>query len=66
MNTAKRLGLLLDLLLLAASLSTGGQVAEQVRTLAILVGTALGGLVIFCAVVLAIAVLDQRKPPYPI
>jgi hypothetical protein len=66
MNTAKRLGLLLDLLLLAASLTTGGPVAEQVRILAILVAAVLGGLVIVCAVILAIAVLDQRKPPYPI
>jgi CHASE2 domain-containing sensor protein len=66
MNTAKRFGLLLDLLLLAASLTTGGPVAEQVRILAILVAAVLGGLVIVCAVILAIAVLDQRKPPYPI
>jgi hypothetical protein len=31
MTTAKRFGLLLDLVLLAASLTTGGPVAEQVR-----------------------------------
>lgn len=66
MNTAKRFGLLLDLVLLAASLTTGGPVAAQVRTLAVLVAAVVGGLVIICAVILAIGVLDQRKPPYPI
>jgi hypothetical protein len=62
----KRLSLLLDLLLLAASLAGNGPVGEQVRELAIAVATVLGGLVIVCAVILAIGVLDQRKPPYPI
>jgi hypothetical protein len=62
----KRLSLLLDLLLLAASPAGNGPVGEQVRELAIAVATVLGGLVIVCAVILAIGVLDQRKPPYPI
>jgi hypothetical protein len=66
MKTAKRLGLLLDFVLLAASLTTGGSVATQVRTLAVLVAAVVGGLVIFCAVVLTIGVCEQRKPPYPI
>jgi hypothetical protein len=66
MNTAKRLSILLDLLLLATSLAGGGQVAEQVRDLAIAVAAALGALVIVCAVILTLGVLDQRKPPYRI
>lgn len=66
MTTAKRLSLLLDFVLLAASITTGGPVAAQVRTLAILVAAVVGGLVMFCAVVLTIAVCEQRKPPYPI
>jgi hypothetical protein len=66
MNNAKRFGLLLDLLLLAASVTSGGPVAEQVRTIGILVGAAVGGLAVFCAVVLTIGVLENRKPPYPL
>ena len=66
MNTAKRLSLLLDFLLFAASITTGGPVAEQVRIIAIVVVASLGAAAIFCAVVLCIAVVQQRQPPYPI
>ena len=66
MNTAKRLSIMLDLLLLATSLAGGGQVGEQVRDLAIAVAAVLGSLVIVCALILTIGVLDQRKPPYSI
>jgi hypothetical protein len=66
MTNAKRFSLLVDLLLLAASITTGGPVGEQVRTICVLVAAVVGGLAVFCAVVLTIGVLEQRKPPYPI
>jgi hypothetical protein len=66
MNTAKRFSLLVDLVLLAASFAQGGPVAEQVRTIGVLVAAVVGALAVFCAVVLAIGVCAQRKPPYPI
>ena len=66
MNAAKRFSLLVDLVLLAASIATGGPVAEQVRVIGVLVVAVVGGLAVFCAVVLTIGVCAQRKPPYPI
>jgi hypothetical protein len=66
MKPAKRLSLFLDLLMLAASFAGTGPGAEQVRELAIAVAAVLGVLAIVCAVILAIGVLDQRKPPYSI
>jgi hypothetical protein len=66
MNKIKPFGLLLDLLLLAASFAGTGPGAEQIRELAIAVAAVLGVLVIVCAVILTIGVLDQRKPPYSI
>jgi hypothetical protein len=66
MHTARRLSLLLDLALLAASLVTGGPVADGIRTIAVLMAAIVGGLVVFCAVVLTIAVVQQRTPPYRI
>jgi hypothetical protein len=66
MKTTKRLSLLVDLVLLAANLAQGGPVAEQVRMVGVLVAAVVGGLAVFCAVVLTIGVCAQRKPPYPI
>jgi predicted membrane channel-forming protein YqfA (hemolysin III family) len=66
MRTAKRFGLLLDLVLLAASIATGSPVGVQVERLAILIVAIVGALAIFCLSVLAIALLDQRKAPYRI
>jgi hypothetical protein len=61
----KRLSLLLDLALLAASFGTG-PVAEQIRLIGIIMVAALGVAAIFCAIVLCVAVLQQRQPPYPL
>jgi hypothetical protein len=65
MKTAKRLGLLLDLVLLAASITTGGPIVPQVQAIAVIVAAAIGGLAIFCAVVLTVAVVQQKQPPFP-
>ena len=66
MKTARALSLLLDLVLLAASLVTGGNVGNGIRTIAVLVAAVVGGLVIFVAAVLTMAVVQQRQPPYRI
>jgi hypothetical protein len=58
--------LLLDLAMLAASLGAGGPVADGVRAIALIVVAMLGGLVVFVAAVLAVGVLAQRQPPYPL
>lgn len=64
MQTAKRFGLLLDLLLLATSLAGGGPLGPQIRIIALVVAGVVGALVIFCAVVLTIAAVQSRQPPY--
>jgi hypothetical protein len=56
--------LLAELAMLAASLRTAGPIADGVRTVGLIVVTILGALVVFVAAVFAVAVLDQRKPPY--
>jgi hypothetical protein len=64
-RTARHLGLLLDLVLLAAGLVTGGPIGAGVRAIAVIVAAVCGGLVIFVAVVLTIGVVQQRQPPFP-
>jgi hypothetical protein len=64
MQTAKRFGLVLDLLLLATSLAGGGPLGPQIRILALVVATVVGVLAVFCAVILVIAVVQQRQSPY--
>jgi hypothetical protein len=63
MKAAKAVGLLLDVLLLAASLSTG-PVSDGIRVIAVIVAAMIGALVIFCAVCLTLGILAQREPPY--
>ena len=65
MKVAKALGLLLDLLILGASLATGGNVGDGIRAIGVVVAAIIGALVIFCAVVLTLGALAQRQPPYP-
>jgi hypothetical protein len=60
----KAAGFLLDLTLLAASLVTDGPVSDGVRTVALVVVVMVGGAVVFLVVCLAVAVLQQRQPPY--
>ena len=61
----KLAGFLLDLAMLAASLATGGPIGEGIRTVAVIVAAVVGGAVVFMAVCLAVAVIQQRQPPYP-
>jgi hypothetical protein len=65
MKTAKRIGLLLDFLLLAANLVGGGPIGEQIRIIALVVASVVGALAVFCAVVLTVGIVGQRQPPYP-
>jgi hypothetical protein len=58
--------LLLELAMLAASLGTAGPIADGVRAIGLIVVAIVGALVVFVAAVFAVAILDQRKPPYPI
>jgi hypothetical protein len=66
MKPTKRISLLLELLMLAASLTTGGRVGDGIQAIAVLVAAVVGGLAILTAVVLTIGVVAQRQPPYPI
>jgi hypothetical protein len=65
MKTARAFGFLVELVMLAASLSTGGNVGEAIQGIAVVVAAVVGALVVFCAVMLAVAVCGQRQPPYP-
>ena len=65
MKTAKNLSLLLDLVLLAASLSTGSSVGEGIQRIVVLVAMMVAVFIVVCAVVLTIGVWGQRQPPYP-
>jgi hypothetical protein len=61
----RRWSLLLELALLAASLGSGGPVADGVRAIGLIVVAAVGALVVFVAAVFAAGLLAQRQPPYP-
>ena len=61
----RRWSLLLELAMLAASLGTGGPVADGVRAIGLIVVAMVGALVVFVAAVFAVGVLAQRQPPYP-
>jgi hypothetical protein len=63
MKAAKALGLLLDLLLLAASLGSG-QVSVTAQALVIVVLAAVAVVTLFCAVVLCIGLYAQKAEPY--
>jgi hypothetical protein len=62
----RRWSLLLELAMLAASLGTGGPVADGVRVIGLIVVAVIGALVVFVAAVFAFGVLANRQPPYPI
>jgi hypothetical protein len=61
----RRWPLLLELAMLAASLGSGGPVADGVRAVGLVVVAVVGALVMFVAAVFAVGVLAQRQPPYP-
>jgi hypothetical protein len=58
--------LLLELAMLAASLGGAGPVPDGVRAVGLIVVAMLGAMVVFVAAVLAVGILDQRQPPYPL
>jgi hypothetical protein len=59
MRVRRLFGILFDIALLVASID-----GQEIRVLGIVVAACLGTLAVFCAVVLSIGLLDQRKPPY--
>ena len=63
MKAVKILGLLLDLLLLAARL-TSGQVSIAAQALVIVLLALVAAVVLFCSVVLCIGLRAQRQAPY--
>ena len=66
--TSRRLrhwSLLLDLAMLAASLGAAGPVADGVRAIGLIVVAMVGALAVVMAAVLAVGMLSQRQPPYP-
>ena len=65
MNRLKAVGVLLDLLLLAASLSTDARLDNSIRIVGLVVaGTALA-LAFVLLILLAVLLVDQRREPYP-
>jgi hypothetical protein len=64
MRRLSRWALLLELAMLAASLGTGGPIADGVRTIGLIVVAIIGALVVFVAAVFAVGILHQRQPPY--
>lgn len=56
---------LLDVTLLAANLATGGPVAATVRGLVLGLVITVCALLMFLVVLLILAALSQRQPPYP-
>lgn len=52
--------------MLAASLGTGGPIADGVRVIGLIVVAIIGALVVFVAAVFAVGILSQRQPPYPL
>jgi hypothetical protein len=65
MTARRALAVVFELAMLAASLGGNGSVADGVRIVAVVVVAALGALVVFVAAVFAVALLEQRRPPYP-
>jgi hypothetical protein len=65
MKPAKVVGLFIDLLFLVASLSTGGRLADNLRIVALVVAGVAVALALFLIALLAVLLLDQRRPPYP-
>jgi hypothetical protein len=64
MTVRRVLTVMFDLAMLAASLRAGGPMADGVRAIGLIVLSILGVLVMFVTAVLAVALLDQRRPPY--
>ena len=64
MRRLSRWALLLELAMLAASLGTGGPIADGVRTIGLIVVAIIGALVVFVAAVFAVGILHHRQPPY--
>jgi hypothetical protein len=65
-RTRHTFGVLLDVALLAASLTVSGPVPNAIKIIGIIVAGVCGGLLVFVCAVLAVAVLDQRRPPYEV
>jgi hypothetical protein len=64
MRAIKRIGLLLDLLILAASLTAGAS-GPKLGAVVVACLWTLGALVVVAAVGFGIALRDQRQPPFP-
>jgi hypothetical protein len=65
-RTRHAFGVLLDLALLAASLTISGPVPDAIKIIGIITAGICGGLLIFVCAVLAVGVADQRRPPFEV
>ena len=65
MTARRALAVVFELAMLAASLRGSGPLADSIRTVAVVVVAVLGVLVVFVAAMFAVALLEQRRPPYP-
>jgi hypothetical protein len=66
MTARRALAVVFELAMLAANVGGGGPIADGVRTIGLIVAALLGAVVVFVTAIFAVALLDQRKPPYPI
>ena len=62
MTARRALAAVFELGMLAASFRGPASWAASIRTVAVVVVAALGALVVFVAVVFAVAIVDQRRP----
>jgi hypothetical protein len=65
-RTRHTFGVLLDLGLLAASVTVSGPVPNAVRTIGVIAVAILAGLVVLVAACLAWAIMTTRQPPYEV
>ena len=65
MKPAKAVGLFVDLLFFAVSLSTAGKLGDALRIVALVVAGVAVALALALCVLMAVLVIDQRRPPYP-
>jgi hypothetical protein len=64
MRATKVVGLVIDLLLLAISLPTGGKLGDALRVLALVIAGVAVALALFLLILLTVVLVDQRRPPY--
>jgi hypothetical protein len=65
MKATRAVGLLIDLLLLAVSLGSRGSLDDGIRIVGLAIAGTAFALALALMILLAILLIDQRRPPYP-